>query len=86
MLFETENRALESGLLPKICIIIMSTQAINEFHLNGDSIKPGILNVYQEMTWNTFCAVFYVLHLALKLQMWSTKCVRLRSVKGPVVQ
>lgn len=54
MLFETENRALESGLLPKICIIIiiMSTQAINEFHLNGDSIKPGILNVYQEMTWN----------------------------------
>lgn len=53
MLFESENRALESGLLPKICIIIMSTQAINEFHLNGDSIKPGILNVYQEMTWNT---------------------------------
>lgn len=53
MSFEAENRALESGLLPKICIIIMSTQAINEFHLTGDNIKPGILNVYQEMMWNT---------------------------------
>lgn len=53
MSFETENRALESGLLPKIGIIIMSTQAINEFHLTGDNIKPGILNVYQEMMWNT---------------------------------
>lgn len=53
MSFETENRALESGLQPKICIIIMSTQAINEFHLTGDNFKPGFLNVYQEMTWNT---------------------------------
>lgn len=55
MSFETENRAQESGLLPKICIITMSTHRlpINEFHLTGDSIKPGILNVYQEMMWNT---------------------------------
>lgn len=30
----------------------MSTQAINEFQLNGNNIKPGILNVYEEITWD----------------------------------